>query len=94
MYSYNYIVKDIINGVCYQSFEKHLILEQKKSRPTRKFGRGTIIISIFDYRFNSNKHTQLFLFVTQAFCFFRIRLWVFLVCNLGLFDITEWETCM
>jgi len=43
-----------------------------------------MIKSVFDnYRFNSNKHTRMFLFVTQA-----------LVCNLGLFEITEWEPCM
>jgi len=29
----------------------------------------------------------MFLFVEQAFCFF-------LVCNLGLFEITEWDPCM
>jgi len=32
----------------------------------KKIGRGTIIKSVFDYRFNSNKHTHMFLFVTQA----------------------------
>jgi len=47
---------------------------------------------VFDYRFNSNKHTHMFLFVTQAFWVFSAgicSLW-----NLGLFQITEWEPCI
>jgi len=36
----------------------------------------------------------MFLFVTQAFCIFIVRMWDFLVCDLGLFVITEWEPCM
>ena len=54
---------------------------------------GIIKISI-RYRFNSNKHTHMFLFVTQASWVFILRIWFFLVCNLGLFEITEWEPCM
>jgi len=53
------------------------------------FAKGTLIKSVFDYRFNSNKHIHMFLFVTQAFCVFIVRIWVCLVCNLGLFEITE-----
>jgi len=45
--------------------------------------------SVFDYRFNSNKHTRMFLFATQAF--WVLCEYVFLVCNLGLFENTEWE---
>jgi len=37
----------------------------------RKCQRGTIIKSIFDYRFKSNKHTHTFLFVTEI-------VWVFI----------------
>ena len=62
-------------------------------RCRRKFGRGTIIKSVFDHRFNSNKHTYMFLFVTKAFCVFISRIW-FLVCDQGLFETTEWESCM
>jgi len=35
----------------------------------------------------------MFLFVTQAFWGFIVRAG-FLVCNLGLFEITEWESCI
>jgi len=56
----------------------------------KKFRRGNVIKSVFDYRFNSNKHTHMFLFVTQAFWLF-IERYVFLMCNLRLFEITEWE---
>jgi len=48
---------------------------------------------VFDYRFNSNTHTHMFLFITQAFWVF-FEEYVFLVCNLALFEITEWEPCM
>jgi len=34
------------------------------------------------------------LFVTQAFWVTIVRICFFLVCNLGLFQITEWEPCM
>jgi len=44
----------------------------------------SIIKSIFHYHFNSNKHTHMFLFVTQAFrvfvvriCFFWCVIWVY-----------------
>jgi len=43
-------------------------------RYRRKFGRGK---SVFDYRFYSNKHTHMFLFVTQAFWVFIVRIWFF-----------------
>jgi len=57
--------------------------------------RGTTIVkSLFDYCFNSNEHTHMFMFVTQAFCFFIVQFMFFLVCNLGLFEITELEHCM
>jgi len=36
----------------------------------------------------------MFLFVTQAFWVFVVRIRVLLVCNLGLFWIAEWEPCM
>ena len=50
------LLRDIINGICYQRYEKRL--EQRKRsfkclylRCRRKFQRGTIIKSVFDYRF-------------------------------------------
>jgi len=49
------------------------VLSNKKvvqMRCGRKFGRGTIITSVYDYRFNNQTH--IFLFVTKA-------LWVFIV---------------
>jgi len=49
-------------------------------RCRRKFGGGTIIKSILDYRFNSNKHRpiHMFLFETQALWFlFIVRIWIF-----------------
>jgi len=46
----------------------------KYLRCRRKFGRRTIIKSVFDYRFNSNMHTHMFLFVTQAFWDFIVFL--------------------
>jgi len=81
-------VKDIINGICYQRYEKRL--EQQKSRPNdeenffalqKKIWKRTAIKSVFEYRFNSNKHTHVFLFVTQAFWVFIVRIWILLVCN-------------
>jgi len=55
-----------------------------------KLGRGTVIKSVFDYRFYSNKLTHMFLFVTQAFWVFILRM-CFFVCNVGLFAIIELE---
>jgi len=61
----------------------------------KKIWKRNIIKSVFDYyHFNSNKQTDIFLFVTQAFRVFIVRICFFLVCNLGLFEITEWESCM
>jgi len=51
-------------------YEKHLGTKQgclSVCTVRRKFGRGTIIISVVDYHFNSNKHIQMFLLITQAF---------------------------
>jgi len=40
--------------------------------------RGTTIVkSLFDYCFNSNEHTHMFMFVTQAFCFFYCTIYGF-----------------
>jgi len=36
----------------------------------------------------------MFLIVTQAFWVFIVEICLSLVCNLGLFEITEWEPCM
>jgi len=38
----------------------------------RKFGRGNVLV--FHYRFDSNKHTHMFLLVTQAFWVFIVRM--------------------
>jgi len=75
-------------------YEKRV--EQQKGRPNVKVCLQkkiwkSIIKSVFDYRFKSNKHTHMFLFVTQAFWVFIVRILFFLVCNLCLFEITEWE---
>jgi len=35
----------------------------------------------------------MFLFITQAFWDFMVEMCLF-ACNLGLFQITEWEPCM
>ena len=69
------LVRDIINGVCYQLYEKRLEQQKKSSkclclRCGRKLQTGTIIKSVFDYRFKSNEHTHISLFVTEIFCFF------------------------
>ena len=68
----------------YQRYEKRLV--EQKCHPDvngcdaeKKFGTGTIIKSVFDYRFNSNHHTHMFLFVTQAFWVFIIRICIFSV---------------
>jgi len=63
------LLRDIINGVFYQRYEKGLEQQKRSSKCLclhcrRKFQRGTILKSIFDYRFKSNKHTHIFLFVT------------------------------
>jgi len=47
-----------------------------------------MIKSVFDYRLNSNKHSHMFLLVTQAFWVFIVRM-RFFMCSLGLFEITE-----
>ena len=87
------LVRDIINGVCDQRYEN--VLNNRKVvqlspnvkclRCRKKFGSRTIIKSIFDCRFNSNRHTHMFLFVTQPFwvfivgiCFFWCAIWVYL----------------
>ena len=44
-----------------------------------------MIKSVFEYRFNSNKHTHVFLFVTQAVWVFIVWIWVLLVCNPFIF---------
>jgi len=36
----------------------------------------------------------MFLFVTQAFWAFIVKIWVFMVCTLGAFEITELKPCM
>jgi len=90
---------NIINGVCYQHYEKSLVLRNKKVVQMlmfalqKKFGRGTIIKSVFDYRFNSNKHTHVSVRNTSFLGFYCTNI-VFLVGNLGLFEITEWEPCV
>jgi len=56
--------------------------------------RETIIKSVFDYRFNSNKHTHMFSFVTQAFCVFLVRICFIFGVQSGFISITEWEPCM
>jgi len=38
-------------------------------------------------------HTHMFLFVTQDFWDFIVEM-CFFVCNVGLFQITEWKPCM
>ena len=75
------IAKDI-HGVCYQRYEK--CLQQQKGHPNvnvcaaeKKFERGTIIKSVFDYCFNTKKHTRVYLFVTQAFWVFIVRICFF-----------------
>jgi len=76
MYPYLQLVRDIINGVCHHLYEKRL--EQQKGLPNvnvcaaEKFGRGTIMKSLFDYCFNAKKHTHIYLFVTQAFWYFIV----------------------
>jgi len=52
------------------------VLSNKKGLPNvwcvrcrRKLERGTIIKSVFVYRFKSNKHTHVFLFITEIFLF-------------------------
>jgi len=45
----------------------------------KKIETGTIIKSVFDYRFNSTHHTHMFLFVTQAFWVFIVRICIFSV---------------
>jgi len=66
------LVRDVSNGVCYQRYEKRF--EQQKCSPDIK---GTILTSAFDYRFSSNKHTHMFLFVTQVFWVFIVRICFF-----------------
>jgi len=77
-------VRDVIYGVCYQRYEKRLEQESGRSnfnvlRYRRKFGRGTISKSVFDYRFNLKKRTHMFLFVTQASWIFILRICFFCV---------------
>jgi len=62
-------------------------LHKRKAPPVEDFGDGSgpnlnvcaaeEIKSVIDYRFNSNKHTHMFLFVTQAFLIFIVRIWIF-----------------
>ena len=60
---------------------KKSCLEQPKGRPNvngcvaEEIGRGTIIKSVFDYRFDWNKHTHVS--VTQAFLVFIVRIQFF-----------------
>jgi len=73
-------VRDIINGVCYQRYEKRLE-QQQKCCPNvnvcvadENLEKEIKLKSVFDYRFNSNKHTHIFLFVTQTFWVFIVRI--------------------
>ena len=50
--------------------------------------------SVFGYRFNLNKYIHMFLFVTQGFWVFIVRICSFFVCAPDLFEITEWQPCM
>jgi len=86
-------MRGIINRVYYQRYGKSF--EQQKRRPIVNVGAAeenleekTICKSVFNYRFNSNKHTNTFLFVTQAFCYIIVRICFFLVYNSGLFKNT------
>jgi len=73
------LVRAIINRICYQRYEKRRA--QQKNRPNvnvcgaeENLEEELLCINkpVFDHRFISNKHTHMFLFVTQAF-------WVFIV---------------
>jgi len=61
------LVRDIINvnGVCYQRYDKRL--EQQKGRPNvnicaaeENLEQKLYLLSVFDYHFNSSKHTRSF----------------------------------
>jgi len=69
----------------YQRYEKRLV-EQKVVQmlmvAMQKYiwnRNYTVIKSVFEYRFNSNHHTHMFLFVTQAFWVFIVRICIFSV---------------
>ena len=75
------LVRDVINGVCYQRYEKHLeqqkvvqmlILELQKKIWKKDYNLMRIRLS-----FNLNKHTHMYLFVTKAFWVFIVRVWLF-----------------
>jgi len=73
-------VKGIINGDVTNVIKN--VLSNKKVVQTLRFALQmkiwkTIIKSVFDYRFKSNKHTDMFLFVTQAFWVFIVRILFF-----------------
>jgi len=73
-------VRDIINGVCYQRYEKRL--EQQEGRPNvnvcgaeENLEEELLCINkpVFNDRFISNKHTQYVFVRNTSFLFFFFR---------------------
>jgi len=72
------------------------VLSNKKVVPVlmfalqKNFWKRNPIKLVFEYRFNSNKHAyDVFVRNTSFVDFYCTNMHVFLVCNLGLFEITE-----
>jgi len=80
MSSAEYVTSVMKNVLSNKKIVKMLMFALQK-----KFGRGYMIKIKSVYRFKSNKHTHMFLFVAQAFwvfivriCFFLCTIWVYL----------------
>jgi len=69
-------VRDTINGVCYQRYEKRLQQQKRSSKCKfalqKKIWNGNHNHISIRLSFHSSKHTHTFLFVTQS-------LWIFIV---------------